>query len=135
MCELYGEGKKGSYKIIHQKIVNNVFVPGNCLIILDENLLHAGTELLSIKWLLPYTHSPRYFAYVHHKDRKVDENYTFKDVEYYDNNCQFCKDEKCIRKSDKLQDSLHALQSRYLKRNSSRENSDLVADVWLFGMV
>ena len=91
----YSKGIEPNYKVIHQRMVSEVFIPENCLIILDENLLHAGTESLLSGYCTSYI--PRYFTYVHHKEKVADKDYTFVDMNYCDENCSFCMDERCGR--------------------------------------
>ena len=95
------------------------------MIILDERLLHAGTESL-ICGYTP-THSLKYFAYLYHKDKIADRNYSFPDVKYCDDDCEFCLDEKT---------ALKGLGEMFDERHPDKAHYDLVAgDLSVFGWI
>ena len=50
----YGSHNEGMYATVHRKMVSEVFIPENCMMVLDERLLHAGTESLLCGSLLKY---------------------------------------------------------------------------------
>ena len=43
----YEYRKDGPAQLIHSGLVSNVFIPENCILIIDENLLHTGSESMT----------------------------------------------------------------------------------------
>ena len=63
-------GKVEKNHIIHRGLMSNIFIPENCYLILDKNLIHTGTESMRILEYAP-VHSPRCFTYLHYKDYPI----------------------------------------------------------------
>ena len=121
----YGELSDGNYNTVHRKMVTDVYVPENCMIIMDEKLLHAGSESLLCGYAP--TFSPRYFSYLHHKDKIADRNCSYSEVEYCDDDCMYCSDDRAIDGNRVLVRGLTNLGRCFATRDAEREQNDLIA--------
>ena len=113
------------YATVHRKMISEVFIPENCMMVLDERLLHAGTE--SVLCGYSPTHSPRYLVFLHHKDRKVSSYPSFDEVKYCSDDCKLCCFENTNKVFECLEDSLKELEIQFDERDLGREQNDYVA--------
>ena len=121
----YGDGTSGIYRKVHRSMITEVSVPENCMIIMDERLLHAGCE----SYLCGYTptHSPRYCAYVHHRDKVPDRGYSFNNVSICDKTCEFCSYDETKGANTVISKSMKALETYFYDRYPDGGQNDLLS--------
>ena len=105
--------------------MSNVFIHENCYLILDENLIHAGTGSM-VSGYSP-VHSPRYFTYLHHKDYPIEDNLSFR---YFDEcalDCEFCKDRRLVAAADQLKSIFNMLDTNSLTMATKGNKNDWIA--------
>ena len=79
------------------------------MIILDENLIHAGARSLYTSFSpIP---SLRYFSYIHHKDKDVVKDLSFNHFDACGDDCRFCNDSRLKETVALLKDHFSVLES------------------------
>ena len=110
---------------IHRALMTDIFIPENCYLILDENLIHAGTGSM-ISGYSP-VHSPRYFTYVHHKDYPIHDNISFRYFDECDPDCAFCNDKRLLAITDQLKCIFDTLDTNVMSMAMKCYKNDWVA--------
>ena len=95
------------------------------MVILDENLIHAGTESLTCGYAP--VHSPRYFTYVHHKDKQVEKAFSFNKFSLCGDDCVFCSDHGVKEITSELKKTLSVLNSSGLSMATRNHCTDWIA--------
>ena len=104
------------------------------MIILDENVLHAGSESMTCGYAP--IHSPRYFSYVHHKNEKVNKDYTYNKFDMCPDNCLFCSNNGILEIASHLENSIFILNSGGLSLATKNHCTDWIAgDLKVLGWV
>ena len=82
------------------------------------------------------THSPRYFAYLHHKEKEVVSDFSYNKFSYCDDNCQVCTDKKICTAIEHLKEECLRLESDGLALTGRRNRNDWIAgDIVALGWV
>ena len=115
-------------------MITEVSVLENCMIIMDEKLLHARC----VSFLCGYTptHSPRCYAYLHHRDKVPDRGYSINNVSICNETCEFCSDDETKGANTVIAKSVKALESCFHDRYPDGGQNDLMAgDFHVLGWV
>ena len=121
----YTLGTAGEEQLVHRCLSTEISVPEQCMIILDENLLHAGTGSM-IAGYTP-THTPRYFRYLHHKDILLYSDFSFNKFRLCSEGCKFCEDVDVKRNIDQLMLNFGMLEDNGVALASRVKRNDWVA--------
>ena len=130
----YKLGTSTGSQILHRCLAYNVFIPENSMIIIDENLIHAGTKSM-IAGYAP-SHSPRFFTYLHHKDRPIVSDFSYHHFTMCEENCKFCNDDGVKNIVDELNLNFGILESDGVAlRGRYRSNDWIAGDMVSLGWV
>ena len=131
----YEYRKDGPAQLIHSGLVSNVFIPENCILIIDENLLvHAGSESMTSGYAPVF--SPRYFSYLHHKDKEFEEDIMYRDFYVCPKDCAFCNDQRLIDIANQIKDICEMTNCNDLLLARKNGSKDWIAgDLVLLGWV
>ena len=120
--------------IVHRVFLSQITIPENCMVIMDENLIHAGTESMTCGYAP--AHSPRYFSYLKPKNCKVHKDSTYNKFDLCDKGCEFCRNSGVINIVEKLKESFSILNSNVLSLATKNYTTDWVAgDIRVLGWV
>ena len=131
----YVKGGGGKKHVVHRSMVTEIRIPEKCMLIMDENLVHAGTGSMLVSYGPIF--SPRYFAYLHPKEKVVDKNFSYDYFEDCDDECNFCQNRKVCRLKHHLRHTLSILECQERNGIASRTHindwvaGDLVALGWV----
>ena len=104
------------------------------MMIMDEKLLNAVSE----SFLCGYepTHSRRFYAYLHHRDRVPERGYSYNNESYCNESCDYCSKKQTNIANNVIVKSLRALKNCFHDREPDGDQNDLVAgDFHVFGWV
>ena len=119
---------------VHSCLISNIIIPENCMIILDENVVQAGAESMTSGFAPVF--SPRYFAYLHHKDFDVRKNLTYNKFHVCHDSCKFCSDVRVLNYMKKLKSTISILESDGLSLAARNNCNDWIAgDLTILGWV
>ena len=109
----------------HKVFESEVTIPESCIILLHEKLIHAGSGSMTCGHVP--IHSPRFFSYIHHKEKEFAKDFSFRDLKYCDEGCKFCSDTNVNLKLDTIKSSLKFLEHNGIGLASKNKSNDWIA--------
>ena len=112
-------------RLLHRILTTQLSIPENCLMILDENLVHADTESLTCGFIpVP---SPRYYSFVHHKDKDLKNVSKYHNFQDCGEDCKFCSNISAMKKIRELDMIWKTLDSNGLSLSTKTGLNDWIA--------
>ena len=112
-------------QMIHRALISEIFIPENCILVIDENLIHSGTETMTCGY--SPVHSPRYFTYVHHKDSPAQRDVNFNKFFTCGKDCKFCTDSRVMEIAKDLKVQFDIFESEGLSLAAKDQATDWIA--------